>query len=357
MLNQESSHRLAVLRFPLIVGVVFVHAYETAVAMGGQTIGASQNSALVDFVRNIISQGLARTAVPLFFLMSGYLFFYAASWSQEQYARKLRSRTRTLLVPFLFWNLAVLLAYAMAQHYPASARYFSGKTPIIAQFGLFDYLDAVFGLTHMPIAYQFWFIRDLMLLVMLAPLIHFLTRKLALPCGLLLFACWFASRWPVPLLSVEASLFFSAGCWLGSGQRSLFALDRYAPWAAPLYLAVLVADALLISQPLHPYLQKIGILLGVVVVLYATRYALRSARLRDALLWLAGASFFVFAAHEPLLTLARKLTYKVLSPDTPAALLGLYFAIPLSLIIGLLLAYRLLSAVLPRFTGVITGGR
>lgn len=357
MLNQESSHRLAVLRFPLIVGVVFVHAYETAVSMGGQTIGVSQNYAVVDFIRNIISQGIARTAVPLFFLMSGYLFFYAMNWSQDNYARKLRARARTLLVPFLFWNLAVLMAYAMAQHYPATARFFSGRTAMIAGFGVFDYFDAVFGLTHMPIAYQFWFIRDLMLLVMLAPVIYCINRRLALPFGLLLFVCWLFRVWPVPLLSIEASLFFSAGCWLGSRQLSLFGLDRYAPYALPLYLGVLVADALLINHPVHAYLQKSGILLGVVVMLYATRYAARAPGLRDALLWLAGASFFVFAAHEPLLMLARKSAYKMVNPESPLAVLGLYFAIPLVLIGILLLAYRLLSASLPRFTGVITGGR
>ena len=73
-LNSESSVRLSLLRFPLIVGVVFIHAYETMVGFSGGTVGVSQNNFVTEFIRNLISQGFARIAVPMFFLLSGYFF-------------------------------------------------------------------------------------------------------------------------------------------------------------------------------------------------------------------------------------------------------------------------------------------
>ena len=66
------SSRLKALRFPLIVGVVFIHAYATKVLLeGGRQVGTEQVGFAVSFVRNLISQGIARVAVPMFFLMSG----------------------------------------------------------------------------------------------------------------------------------------------------------------------------------------------------------------------------------------------------------------------------------------------
>lgn len=75
-LDSESSLRISLIRFPLIVCVVFIHAYGSTVGMAGMQIGVTNTNFAADFVRNIISQGIARTAVPLFFLISGYLFFW-----------------------------------------------------------------------------------------------------------------------------------------------------------------------------------------------------------------------------------------------------------------------------------------
>lgn len=76
MINAESSLRINLLRFPLIVGVVFLHNYEAAVGFNGgtMTIGLSQNNFVSDFVRYLISKGVSGIAVPTFFMISGYLF-------------------------------------------------------------------------------------------------------------------------------------------------------------------------------------------------------------------------------------------------------------------------------------------
>lgn len=88
-LDQESSDRLASLRFPLIVGVVFIHAYATEVRLAGGAVGTTQPAFPLDFSRNLLSQGIARIAVPTFFLMSSYFFFLDFSWSVQTYKSKL----------------------------------------------------------------------------------------------------------------------------------------------------------------------------------------------------------------------------------------------------------------------------
>ena len=75
MLDSESSLRLNLLRFPLVVLVVFLHAYSSTVGFSDGEIGVSHSMFIVDLVRNFVSRGVATIAVPVFFLMSGYLFF------------------------------------------------------------------------------------------------------------------------------------------------------------------------------------------------------------------------------------------------------------------------------------------
>ncbi len=126
-LDAKSSDRLGSLRFPLIVGVVFIHAYGTEVRLAGGTVGMAQPAFLLDFLRNLLSQGIARVAVPTFFLMSGYFFFRDFSWSAQAYKSKLLSRGRTLLIPYLIWNFCGLMAIWTAQSLPATCSIFSGS--------------------------------------------------------------------------------------------------------------------------------------------------------------------------------------------------------------------------------------
>ena len=48
--------------------------------------------------------GFGQFAVPLFFIISGFLFFRTA-YTQLDVKRKLYNKVHTLLVPYLLWNL------------------------------------------------------------------------------------------------------------------------------------------------------------------------------------------------------------------------------------------------------------
>ena len=101
-LPREHSLRLKLLNFPLIVGVVYIHAYGMEIGFAGSELGPAHLDRFTDVVRTLVSQGVARLAVPMFFLISGYFFFNGfTGWS---YFNKLRVRFRTLLVPYVFWT-------------------------------------------------------------------------------------------------------------------------------------------------------------------------------------------------------------------------------------------------------------
>jgi surface polysaccharide O-acyltransferase-like enzyme len=240
MSNDDAiSSRIEILRFPLIVGVVFIHSFSPPAHLAQGMIGIKISDALVDFVIFFISQGVARVAVPLFFLVSGYLFFLGG-WSWKKQGSKLKRRIHTLLIPLLFWSLLNLMVYAVGQSLPQTNIFFSNAPfPPVLYFSLINYVRAIFGIpSGYPFAVQFWFIRDLMALVVLAPAIYFVVRsRLGLFFLAALFCLWFAGKWPPPFPSAEASLFFSLGAYLSQPGMKITYLDKFSPWITTVYLS------------------------------------------------------------------------------------------------------------------------
>jgi len=357
-MDKELSHRLGVLRFPLIIGIVFIHNFGNSVAMADGKLGTVQHSGFADFIENLLSNGLARTAVPLFFLMSGYLFFYGFEWDTEHYLKKLRSRAKSLLLPFLFWNALMLVAMAIAQSIPALSTFFSGRFILpIAEYRWIDYPAALFGIGRPPISYQFWFIRDLMLLVVATPLIHQVNKRIPALALASLACLWLSGIGLNFIPSTEAVLFFCLGSYLGAQGKNLMGLDKYGGKITVCYVVLLFTTALAAQSDYHVYLYRTSIAVGVASMLYLTKSAAQHESLRNRLLLLGTASFFVYAAHEPALTVMRKLAYKSMRPESAGLTLTLYFCIPLLLIAILLAIYFILQRLLPKFTSIIVGGR
>lgn len=357
MLNSVTSIRLELLRFPLIVGVVFIHAYETTVvyAKGSVWLGLYNNHWISELIRNLISQEIARTAVPTFFLISGYLFFTGFIWSKNNYLNKLKSRTRSLLIPFLFWNIFTLILIALGQSLSITQVYFSGKNPFISSFDMFDYIRYIFGIGVNPIAYQFWFIRDLILLVLLSPFILFLNKKLPEIYIPALFYCWLFSTSLPFIPSIEAILFFSIGCLLAILKKDIFGLDAYGKAILALYVLMITTHLALDTH--FSFFHKINLILGVLSALFITKFLANSPIAKNSLLSLSTSSFFVYAAHEPLLSLFRKLGFKIIQPNTDYLILTLYLIIPIIVISILVIAYNRMILFFPQFTRLITGGR
>jgi len=74
-MNKEISKAIEILRWPLMVGVVLIHSSSTNVSLSeGQVIGGDSGY-LNLFTQNLFSDVFARIAVPMFFLISGYLLY------------------------------------------------------------------------------------------------------------------------------------------------------------------------------------------------------------------------------------------------------------------------------------------
>lgn len=376
------SETISLLRFPLTVFVVFIH-YNMGVrgfSLHGVTYGLDAPEwfrCLTAFFSDV----LPRTAVPLFYIISGYLFFRGGSFDAGVYRRKLRTRASTLLVPYLLWNvIAVLVQFShclpfLSSVFPNACLMEVQLTPLRLFRTFFDNYwnkgilftpenDGMVSELPYPADVPLWYVRDLMLMMLLAPVIWWLVKRagrwLVVALGILwylrpvLLPMW-GDGWGTMLL--DAAFFFSWGAYFGI--RGLSPLNESCRlWTVALiYLPIAIADALTKGWEYNIFLHKAGIVLGIVAIFYIATRLVECGKF-GAMASLAGSSFFVFALHTLVMDDIGKVLFTALHlTPSDGILLLLYFIVPSITILFCLTLYLALKRSVPSICRLLSGGR
>ncbi len=360
-LNDDTvlSETITFLRFPLTVAVVFIHTCLENVVIGGTLLVSEGKFPFYNVLHHFVTDELARIAVPLFFFLSGFLFFYRSDFSLKTYSEKLKRRIRTLLVPYLFWNVIVFLAFLFTR--PLLSHVTSGETNPISGYGWLDWLNPFWNHKDgMPICFQFWFIRDLMVVILFSPLLYYIVKYSKTLGIIILGGLWtFNLGFDIPGFSIASFFFFSSGAWFSIHKHDFTADFQPFRWPATIvYLALAFLDVWLMTNKItdYPYIHNLGILAGTVAVVSWTAFGIKGKRLHVNE-FLTQSSFFVYACHGMPALLAVKCWVKWLSPMNEWAMVAGFFLLPLVLIgIGTGI-YTVMRKYLPTFTALITGGR
>jgi len=358
-LAKDISERIDALRFPLIVGVVWIHAYPTTGTVGSVVYGNPNPGYWATLIRNMFSEVTCRIPVPMLFLLSGYLFFLGMEshtpWKEAwlRFLGKWKNRLRTLLVPYLIWNLLVMGLILAIQESPIRG-YFS-ETARVSQFNLLGFFNAWLGWTHPPIAYQLWFVRNLMILALLAPLIYLLLRRLPVAYLVGMGLVWVLTLWPIKIPDSPGVFFFSLGGGLAIYGADLRRLDRWWPWLLALYMLIAGTDLLHKNHWYSENLHRLGLFCGLPLVFSLT--ARISERWRQRLILLAPISFFLYALHEPLLSLVRRFDFSRLHPQSDVQILIFYVINPLLVIILCVGIFKMMERYVPSVLSILTGDR
>jgi surface polysaccharide O-acyltransferase-like enzyme len=174
------------LRFPLIFLVILIHSWNSSL----------QSFPATDMVQSILSQELPLGAVPLLFVISGYLFYRQGAPTAGVYRRKMRSRLNTLVVPYLLWNAIALGVQVLGQSIPPTQRYFNSSKIDLDHLAVFDVLNAFVGFNQTPINGPLWFLKYLIIVSVLSPVLWHLCRKGRVYVVIGLLALYF-SPWPL----------------------------------------------------------------------------------------------------------------------------------------------------------------
>ncbi len=356
-MNDYLSKKIRVLSLILMVFVVYIHAYNMSVNLQADRvlIAKGYNSIL----QNFISWGMARVAVPMFFLISGYLFFFnidADDWAQLLV--KIKTRFRTLAVPFLLWSVLGILFYYFLQTFPPSQKFFSRE--LIREYTVGDYLYRIF---IDPVPYQFWYVRDLFLLSLLSPLISWFLREAGFRYLLVLIGLWFI-EFDYVFFRPESILFFSLGSliairklWILHYQMPrVYLLAFTASWFLLIGIKTYLSYISFESFWVHNTLIKLSLICGILSVWGYLDLRNMHKGLLHWLLFFSQYTFFLFASHEPILKIYKRVGYVLLGRTETASLL-LYSFIPLLLIATCILGAMLIKRSLPKLYGTLTGGR
>lgn len=342
------------LRFPLIVGVVFIHS-------SLNDLGVTNNVESYPIYTNIshlFTDILSRIAVPLFFIISGFLFFNGSSFTIESYAYKIKKRVKTLLIPYIFWNLLSLVLFFLQQSLLSD--YSSGNKKLIVDWTISDYVMAFWNMNMVnaidnpfPICSQFWFIRDLMVVMILSPIVYFFVKRLRIFSILILGAFYICGYWfDVVGFSITALFFFSAGAYFSIFKKNMVTVAKQLfPVSAVFYILTTV---ILCLSEFTWY--KINIIIGIFFAIGLSSILIEKSICKTNT-FLSKASFFIFAYHMILLPLGKKMVFKLISPESDLTITMFYFLLPISIIAIGVCCYYVLRRYFPVVTGVISGGR
>lgn len=364
-ISEETSRRITSLRFLLAVLVVFIHNNFTAESIAktfeetGRTIPFCQN-AFGQWVQLFISGGIARCAVPLFFLFAAFL----QGVKNDPYPVLLKKKAKSLALPYALWMAVYVLYFGVLKLVVAkiAPQVLAHQDKTMLTMTMRDWAESLIGFYsgtgdgNPRFAMQFWFVRDLMIFTAVSPVLIKLIRKF--PVGVFFCASVFYLSASISFdAHANYSVFFYiVGLYWGIFNFALFEKIDTIGWAETLCL---FAATFVLSAAVPSRLSGCcATLSACLLLLKFSALISNSRRTFSAADYFSGFSFFLYAIHMPVLNeLLKKLWLRFFPMTNTFFSLFEYFGVSvLTVAIGTGIGIALKKICPPLFT-VLNGGR
>lgn len=357
----DVSQIISFSRIALIVGLVFLHYGRypnvpispfTGVDVQGNEVATFINSFVLFFFFSV---------VPLLSMVSGWLFFSFRERSAAEIGSRIRRRFVSLYVPLVLWNLLyVVLLWALFT--------VDRDNGLLADLNIdfatarpTQYINAVFALTQHPIGFQFWFVRDLFVTVLVSPALWMLLKAAPRVGGLALAFVWIGDIDLWIFFRTDVLFFFYLGGLVRlrgipleiTPRVTLCFLIAYLLMVTLRTLAPYLVDD---SQPLLDLATKLMRLVGVVACWGVFQSVALSAA-GSSIARYGGFAFFLHAIHFPLIA-AIKLLLWSLVPAENQLWMVMHYALSVLLTVAVGMAIGILLArSAPKQFAFLNGGR
>lgn len=336
--------------FLFSVLVIWGHSYNTELFAGTYT-GPLWDS--IAGIQTFLSMEVSPVAVPGFFMLSAYLFFRNFTW--EKLPGKWKGRFFSVAVPYIAWNLLYYLGYLLATRLPV-VRQVVGKEPV--PFGGREILGAIFRYQYAPI---FWYLYQLIILIVLSPLIYVLIKNRIVGLvwlAVLAAAVHFGLDTQNP--NTDALFYYSFAAWMALHGRQMAeaAYGKQRLLAGGMALAAAVFCFIQKGRPGADVLWIVSYRLLAPVALWLLLDGRRTGQTRP---WMRQ-SMFQYAIHFVVVRLVNKGSAMALGHvlgeyGMAAASVVLYLALPAVVVAVSYGAALILGRYLPAVWRLLSGGR
>lgn len=356
------SRKIKFMSLFLIIGVVFIHSYNYKDTFLTPTTTISEGFSFGAMFEYFISNGLAKFAVPMFFAISGYLFFRTFNFSLKSYGYKLKSRFFSLFIPFVIWTtLAGSFLLTISNFEPFAS------LPIVNEKIGFAKDNGIMGILSWFInspTFQLWYVQQLIIFTVISPLIY-----LAIKYTKGIIIAPFIILWLTDLsfiINSEAILFFMLGACIAIFDKESFVLQKESKiftvvitiiWVTiniiKTYIATFTETTPLYVSKL--LLTKVSVIVGIIAMWLLFDHIVKRIENKKGLLLISSHMFFIYTLHEPLLHICYQLG--LITSASTAAHIVLYICIPISIIAFSVIVSMFVRKVCLPLHKVLTGNR
>lgn len=347
IINYRLSEVIKWLRFPLIFLIILLHSYSVLKLEGDHTL----------YFKTIypLSLWLGETGVPAFFFISGFLFYS----SKKSYTQKIRTRFRTLLVPYILWNFIILSLYITSYiiGYPQEI---NGRN--ISNFNFIDYIRLFWdrGIydngNFVPLLCPLWYIRNLMFMSIISPLLYYLIWYLR-EVFLILITIWWLTTYHNAFIP-QTFLFFSFGAYFSIFEINPLKLV-YEKRALFLYLFAIFGACDIFTHitegtPINLQIHRFSLIFNIPTLILFADYCTRNGYTSKLL---SKASFIVFCVHYPIVVIIRKFCISFFNNVTDVVHILLYLICAIISTLFSLAIYIMLNRYFPKINKILSGSR
>lgn len=348
-ISSYNSQKIKVLSFVAIMMVLFIHA----------VFNEAREFPVSAYVQEFCAfSGLSFVANPLFYCISGFLFFHGVSHMKDCYP-KIRKRARTLLVPYLIWNVIFVLWYVVLGVIPSVSAYVnSDLTSGLVNNGP---LHALYEMFIVPAGFQLWYVRDLLIYVMLSPAIYLLIKHTrAVGLSLLFVAGTLGLLYLPSEIKIWGAFFFALGGNIALHSSLEDLQKKITPATACVCLAVYLLNAIIRPMDIISLkgTEMIVELCGLIAIwrLYDVIVKREDYAIIQQLAAWGGYSFFIYLFHEPAFNIIKKIGVKVLGVHEWSMIL-LYLLCPFLMCAFAIWLAKVSQKYIPKMYTILVGGR
>lgn len=360
-IDKKESNRITCLRAMCVVLVIFLHQYAGDLGEGRAFVasGTIPNNAVLQGIQYIISRIVTFSAVPLFFMLSSVLL-YAKEFTWKSNMKK---KLKSLVLPYVLWITLYILVYFAGQTLPMTSGFFANAGRKVSEMTVLDFIGSYTGIGgHGLFVNAMWFLRDLVILNLVAPLIKKVIDRFPLVCLVLIAVLWNMGSIPVVLiLNKQSVVFFSLGYYIVKYGLRMKELDKLSTLGIIfLYIATVAIEFYfhITGSSLSVAAHSFTAIIGIVLLVKVTGLLVRddTSPFPPLLKTIAEYSFFAYASHDFIQTLLKKVTAKALPQTDPIQMVE-YFLTPILVLCICVGAGMLLKKLIPPVYSLLTGAR